>query len=316
MRFASAISANNGFVLTRNLGEVSIVLYITQLGMEAIVMELDHNSVLSILPDRDPNAHKGNFGRLLLLCGSEGYTGAAYLAAMGALRSGAGLVFLGVPRCIYAIEAVKLVEPVVFPLPDHQGGLSVDAIPEIQNRLEKMDAVLIGPGIGQSEGALQALQSVLTNFDGPVVLDADGLNLLSIHKNLLRGRTAPTILTPHDGEFFRLGGSRDPERVRAAEELAKELSCIVLRKGHETIITDGSRTYINHTGNPGMAVGGSGDLLAGILVSLLGQGIAPFEAAACAAWLHGRAGDLCAERVGQYGMLPSDMLDVLPRLMK
>ena len=279
-------------------------------------MELDHNSVLSILPDRDPNAHKGNFGRLLLLCGSEGYTGAAYLAAMGALRSGAGLVFLGVPRCIYAIEAVKLVEPVVFPLPDHQGGLSVDAIPEIQNRLEKMDAVLIGPGIGQSEGALQALQSVLANFDGPVVLDADGLNLLSIHKNLLRGRTAPTILTPHDGEFFRLGGSRDPERVRAAEELAKELSCIVLRKGHETIITDGSRTYINHTGNPGMAVGGSGDLLAGILVSLLGQGIAPFEAAACAAWLHGRAGDLCAERVGQYGMLPSDMLDVLPRLMK
>ena len=235
---------------------------------------------------------------------------------MGALRSGAGLVFLGVPRCIYAIEAVKLVEPVVFPLPDHQGGLSVDAIPEIQNRLEKMDAVLIGPGIGQSEGALQALQSVLTNFDGPVVLDADGLNLLSIHKNLLRGRTAPTILTPHDGEFFRLGGSRDPERVRAAEELAKELSCIVLRKGHETIITDGSRTYINHTGTPGMAVGGSGDLLAGILVSLLGQGIAPFEAAACAAWLHGRAGDLCAERVGQYGMLPSDMLDVLPRLMK
>lgn len=316
MRFASAISANNGFVLTRNLGEVSIVLYITQFGMEAIVMELDHNSVLSILPERDPNAHKGNFGRILLLCGSEGYTGAAYLAAMGALRSGAGLVFLGVPRCIYAIEAVKLVEPVVFPLPDHQGGLSVDAIPEIQNRLEKMDAVLIGPGIGQSEGALQALQSVLTNFDGPVVLDADGLNLLSIHKNLLRGRTAPTILTPHDGEFFRLGGSRDPERVRAAEELAKELSCIVLRKGHETIITDGSRTYINHTGNPGMAVGGSGDLLAGILVSLLGQGIAPFEAAACAAWLHGRAGDLCAERVGQYGMLPSDMLDVLPRLMK
>lgn len=279
-------------------------------------MELDHNSVLSILPDRDPNAHKGNFGRILLLCGSEGYTGAAYLTAMGALRSGAGLVYLGVPRCIYAIEAVKLVEPVVFPLPDHQGGLSVDAIPEIQNRLEKMDAVLIGPGIGQSEGALQALQSVLTNFDGPVVLDADGLNLLSIHKNLLRGRTAPTILTPHDGEFFRLGGSRDPERVRAAEELAKELSCIVLRKGHETIITDGSRTYINHTGNPGMAVGGSGDLLAGILVSLLGQGIAPFEAAACAAWLHGRAGDLCAERVGQYGMLPSDMLDVLPRLMK
>lgn len=284
--------------------------------MEAIVMELDHNSVLSILPDRDPNAHKGNFGRILLLCGSEGYTGAAYLTAMGALRSGAGLVYLGVPRCIYAIEAVKLVEPVVFPLPDHQGGLSVDAISEIQNRLEKMDAVLIGPGIGQSEGALQALQSVLTNFDGPVVLDADGLNLLSIHKNLLRGRTAPTILTPHDGEFFRLGGSRDPERVRAAEELAKELSCIVLRKGHETIITDGSRTYINHTGNPGMAVGGSGDLLAGILVSLLGQGIAPFEAAACAAWLHGRAGDLCAERVGQYGMLPSDMLDVLPRLMK
>ena len=281
-----------------------------------MICKLNHQEVLSILPDRDPYSHKGNFGKILLLCGSLGFTGAAYLAAMGALRTGAGLVFLGVPESIYAIEAVKLNEPVVFPLPDVDGKLSAEAIPEILRRLPGMDAVLMGCGLGQSEGTLAVVKAVLENAKCPVVLDADGINVLAAHKDILRGRQAPTILTPHDGEFARLGGVIGEDRMAAARQMAKDLGCILLLKGHRTCITDGETGYVNHTGNPGMAVGGSGDLLAGILVSLLGQGIAPLEAAAVGAWLHGAAGDLCAESLGQYAMLPTDMLEALPRLLK
>ncbi len=278
--------------------------------------ELNHQSVLDLLPDREKDAHKGNFGKTLLLCGSRGYTGAAYLAAMGALRSGAGLVFLGVPESIYAIEAVKLNEAIVFPLPDKDGKLSAHAIPDILERLPKMDAVLIGCGLGQSADTLAVVRSVLENAKCPVIVDADGINVLSAHKDILRGRKHPTILTPHDGEFRRLGGETGDDRMASAAALAKELGCIVLLKGHRTCITDGKTGYVNTTGNPGMAVGGSGDLLAGIIVSLLGQGIEPLEAAACGAWLHGAAGDICAETIGQYGLLPTDMLSVLPKLLK
>ena len=280
------------------------------------LQRLDHEKVRSILPDRDINAHKGDFGRILLLCGSRGYTGAAALSAMGALRSGAGLVYLGVPESIYAIEAVKLTEPIVFPLPDDGGTLSVNAIGPILERSEGMDAVLIGPGIGRSEGAAAAVAAVLEEFHGPVVLDADGINALSSHMDILRERHHPTILTPHAGEFKRLGGETGNDRVAAAVSFADEYGCVLLLKGHDTVITDGKSCFINPTGNPGMAVGGSGDVLAGIIVSLIGQGIAPLTATACGAYLHGAAGDICAENLGQYGMLPSDMLEVLPRLMK
>lgn len=280
------------------------------------IRELNHEGVLSILPERDPWGHKGTFGKVLLLCGSRGYTGAAYLSAMGALRCGAGLVFLGVPESIYAIEAVKLNEPVVFPLPDKDGKLSADAIPEIQERLAKIDAVLIGPGIGQSENTFEVVKAVLKNAACPVVLDADGINVLSGHMDILRGRQYPTVLTPHDGEFARIGGMIGEDRMASVAELAADLGCILLLKGHETCITDGHTGYRNRTGNPGMAVGGSGDVLAGMIASLIGQGIPPLEAAACGAWLHGTSGDICAAELGQYGMLPTDMLNALPRLMK
>ena len=279
-------------------------------------MEFNHEAVLSLLPDRNPYAHKGDFGKILQLCGSRGYTGAAAMAAMGALRSGAGLVYLGVPESIYAIEAVKLTEPVVFPLPDEEGKLSLLAVNEILELLPKMDAVLIGCGLGQSGGTLSVVKAVLENAKCPVVLDADGINVLRAHKDILRGRSFPTILTPHDGEFTRFGGTIGQDRMASAAYFAREWNCILLLKGHRTCITDGNTGYINQTGNPGMAVGGSGDVLAGILVSLLGQGLAPLEAAACAAWLHGAAGDLCAKELGQYGMLPTDLLNALPRLLK
>ena len=281
-----------------------------------MIRRLNHELVLSLLPDRNPWGHKGNFGKLLLLCGSRGYTGAAFFAAMGALRSGAGLVFLGVPESIYGIEAVKLNEPVIFPLPDAGGRLSADAVPEILARLPQMDAVLVGPGLGQSEGTLAVVRAVLEKAECPVVVDADGINVLSAHRDLLRGRKSPTILTPHDGEFARLGGVIGEDRMSAAAALAEELGCVVLLKGHETCITDGTDGYLNPTGNPGMAVGGSGDVLAGVITALLGAGLPPLEAAACGAWLHGAAGDRCAAELGQYGMLPTDMLSALPRLMK
>lgn len=277
---------------------------------------LNHNDVFEMLPDRDPQSHKGDYGRVLLICGSRGYTGAAALAALGSLRSGAGLVYLAVPECIYSIEAVKMTEAIVLPLPDYDGMLSEAAVSSIMELLPKMDAVLIGPGLGQSQGALAALQLVFNSFQGPVVVDADGINLLAGHKSLLRRRNHPTVLTPHEGEFGRLVSDFQGDRLDSAVRFALEYGCILLLKGHETLITDGTVCYKNTTGNPGMAVGGSGDVLAGMIVSLIGQGIEPLEAAAVGAWLHGAAGDRSAERIGQYGMLPTDLLEDLPRLMK
>ena len=280
------------------------------------MLELDQKKVYHLLPDRPVNSHKGDYGRILLLCGSRGYTGAAALAAMGALRSGAGLVYLAVPESIYEIEAVKLTEPVISPLPDENGTFAVTAGKQVLSLLDNKDAVLIGPGIGQSEGSYAVVRTVLEAFSGTVVLDADGINVMNAHKDILRDRTSPTILTPHAGEFQRFGGILAEERAASAAAMARNLGVIVLLKGHETVITDGKRCYRNPTGNPGMATGGSGDVLAGIITSLLGQGIPPLEAAACGAWLHGAAGDICAKEIGQYGMLPSDMLRVLPRLLK
>ncbi len=279
-------------------------------------MKLDHQQVLSLLPNRDERGHKGDYGKLLLLCGSRGYTGAAALAAMGALRCGGGLVYLGVPESIYAIEAVKLTEPIVFPLPEEDGMLSVHSLIAIRERLKIADAVLVGPGLGQSMGTMAVLETVLKEFSGPVVVDADGINLLATRLELVKDRKGVTILTPHEGEFRCLGIATDADRKSGAMAAAKELGCILLRKGHETIITDGDRCYVNPTGNPGMAVGGSGDVLAGMITSLLGQKIPPLEAAACAAWLHGAAGDRSAQKLGQYAMLPTDMLSELPYLLK
>ena len=278
--------------------------------------KMNHETILQLLPDRDINAHKGNFGRVLLLCGSRGYTGAAALSAMGALRVGSGLVFLGVPECIYEIEAVKLTEPIVFPLPDQDGMFSIKAVPEIETKLHQMDAVLIGPGIGKTSECRELVNYILTTYKGPIVLDADGINVIAKHKDVLRGRTGITVLTPHEGEFSRLSDATIVERKQSAEKLANDLGVIIALKGHGTVVTDGNVTYINHTGNPGMAVGGCGDVLAGMITGLIGQGIDPLDATAAAVWLHGKSGDICAKNLGQYAMLPTDMLSALPQLLK
>ena len=276
---------------------------------------LNDERALALIPERQAESHKGDYGKILLLCGSRGFTGAAALAARGALRSGAGLVYLAVPESIYAIEAAKLDEPVVMPLPDREGMLAASACEEIRRLLPKMDAVLFGCGSGLGEGPEEVLKLLLTEAKCPLVIDADGITLAAKHKDILRDRQYPTILTPHEGELARLDPPQG-EKQQATMAFAKALGIVLLRKGHRTVITDGEEIYVNFSGNPGMAVGGSGDVLAGMIVSLLGQRVPPLEAAACAAWFHGRAGDLCAERIGMRGLLPSDMVELLPRLLK
>ncbi len=276
---------------------------------------MDETLIRRLLPRRARDTHKGDYGKILLLCGSRGFTGAAALAARGALRTGAGLVYLTVPESIYAIEAVKLTEPVVLPLPEEDGMLCAASLAKIGELLPKMDAVLFGSGSGIGTGTEKVLEFLLKNAECPLVLDADGITLAARHKDILRDRLAPTILTPHDGEFARLKPI-DAPRLEQTLSMARELGAVVLRKGHRTLITDGTECWENQTGNPGMATGGSGDVLSGIILSLLGQGLQPLQAAAAGAWLHGAAGDLAAEKLGEYGMLPGDLVEELPRLLQ
>lgn len=266
-------------------------------------------------PPRRPDTHKGDYGRVVIVAGAEGYTGAPVLAARAALRTGAGLIFTMTPRCVYPIVAAKLDAPMVLPLADRDGMLSFEALPAIEEKLQGADACLLGPGLGRGAEVEKLVQALLARCPCPLILDADGINAVSGHIDILRGATCPIVLTPHEGEFRRLTQAPERDRVAGAVALANKTGCIVLRKGHETVITDGERTYVNRTGNPGMATGGSGDVLAGLLLALLGQGVPPLEAAATAAWLHGRAGDLAAELLGQYAMSPTDLLEALPRLL-
>ncbi len=277
------------------------------------LIELNSRKIRQLLPKRKMDSHKGDYGRVLLLCGAEGYTGAPVLAAKAAARTGAGLIFVGVPRSVYPIVAGNIIEPMVFPLPDQNGMLSEDAIPMILSRLSNMDACLIGCGLGRSNGTKAVVEAVLRSATCPVILDADGINVLSEHIDILRDAVCPVILTPHEGEFLRIGGDLT-SRLRGVKKMAKDLGATVLLKGHETLIC-GKGCYKNTTGNPGMATGGSGDALSGIILALLGQGLPPTQAAAVGAWLHGRAGDLCAKKMGQMAMLPSDLIETLPRLL-
>jgi len=266
---------------------------------------------------RPRDMHKGDAGKLLLIGGSVGYTGALTLAAKAALRTGAGLVFMGVPAEIYPIVAAQNSEAMPFPLPNTDGKLNEQALPLILERLSDIDALLIGPGMGQSP-ALDALVCDIIRAapEIPIILDADGLNAVSRHIDVLDEARACLTLTPHDGEFTRLGGDLSHgDRLKSARDFAAHHTCCLVLKGPGTITAYPSGdAYVNTTGNPGMATGGSGDVLAGMIAALYGQDLpsAPF----IAAWVHGRAGDLAAANLGEYSMLPSDLLDYLPEVLK
>ena len=270
------------------------------------------------LPKEKLESHKGDYGKLLLLCGSRGFTGAAALAARGALRAGAGLVYLGAAEGIYPILAGKLDEPVVFPLPENGNGrISRTGLPEILDRLEGMSACLVGPGLGHSYDTEEVVYGVLEAAKCPIVLDADGINVLAGHIDRLDKVNVPVVLTPHEGEFRRLGGDLSMGRIAAARAIAEKTGAVVVLKGYRTVIAGPEgEIYVNSSGNPGMAVGGSGDVLAGILTCFLGQGMEPVKAAAAAVWVHGAAGDICRKRLGRRSMLPSDMIGALSEILR
>ena len=267
--------------------------------------------VRSILPRRDPAGHKGDFGKLLCVCGSVGYTGAPVFASRAAVRTGAGLVFLAVPEQAWPVVAVKSEEAMPFPLPD-----TLLAEEPIRQRAASCDAVLIGCGLGRDRQT-DALVRKLLDIDRPLVLDADGLNALDGCPEQLQRRTAPTVLTPHEGEFLRLGGDLSRGREAAAAAFSRKYGVYLVLKGHRTLVADPEgRLAVNETGNSGMAKGGSGDVLAGMIVSLLGQGCGTFDACCAAVWLHGRAGDRAAADKGERGMTPTDLLEQIPYAMK
>ena len=277
---------------------------------------IDREYVRSLMPRRDPAGHKGTFGKAYLLGGSVGYTGAPVLCAAAAERSGCGLVFLGVPESVWPAAAVKCWGAMPHPLPERDGRLSPDAEEEIRRRAAGCDAVAIGCGMGRGEESDLLLRRLLT-VEKPLVLDADGINALEGHIDTLSRRTCATVLTPHDGELARIGGDMTAPREASAAAFAAAHGVYLVRKGHRTLVAapDG-RLAVNTTGNDGMAKGGSGDILTGLLTGLLAQGMEPFAACCAAVWLHGRAGDLAAEEKGRRGMTPPDIIEMLPYALK
>ena len=269
------------------------------------------------LPKRARESSKRDYGRLLILAGSRGYTGAPSFASRAAVRGGAGLVWLGMPESIYAVTAVKNDEAMPFPLPcDAQGRLTAEALPEVEARLERMSCLAIGPGLGRSAGVTEFVQGALAASRVPTVVDADALWALSRDMSSLEDAACPLVLTPHEGEFAMLGGLLDGDRVASARRFASRWGCTLVLKGSGSVVAfpDGE-CYVNQTGNPGMARGGSGDVLTGLMAAMLCQ--LPFrDAVRAAVYLHGLAGDMAAGELGEYGMTPTDMIRLLPAALK
>ncbi len=271
----------------------------------------DIDEFFKVLRRRSLNSHKGDFGKVSIIAGSKGMTGAGYLASNAALRSGSGLVYNIVPEDILDIMSIKYIEVIAK---------SFENIDSLIVFLENMDSIAIGPGMGIGKKEEILLEEVL-KLDKNIVIDADGITNLSRNLDLLKNRKEySTILTPHSGEFSRLCGLSVNEiennRINIAKEFAQKYSCILLLKGNKTIVTDGKRVYLNRSGNPGMATAGSGDVLTGMITSLLGRGVGTYKAACCGSYLHGRAGDLAGKAVGQEALVASDIINNIYKVIE
>lgn len=273
-------------------------------------------SNLPQLPPRAAESHKGDFGRALLVGGSRGMSGAIALAGMAALRSGAGLVTLATAEA--CLDVVASFEPsyMTKPLPcDNEGRISSSAQPTIEQLAETATCIACGPGIGRSDDLNQLIPALYKSIQQPMVIDADGLNALAASPESLSTPAGPRVLTPHPGEFRRLADKESKNREQqesSAAQLAAETGTVIVLKGHRTLITDGKAKLHNSTGNPGMATGGTGDVLTGIITALICQSMAPLEAAQLGVHLHGLAGDLAAADFGQESMTARDLLEFLP----
>ena len=274
------------------------------------------------LLQRSPDAHKGCFGHIFILASSARFSGAGVLCAEAALRSGAGLVTLGIPKSLNtAMIKIKPKEVMILPLAEtKEGTLSINAYQKIKDFTKNIDVLAIGPGLTQNRSTQSLVRKVISNLNRPTVIDADGLNALIGHMDSVKCQVS-SVMTPHPGEMARLlntsVGKVQKNRKEIAQKFAKDYKATVVLKGHNTVVADDrGNLYINKTGNPGMATAGSGDVLTGILAAFLGQGLDAFNAAKYAVYLHGLAGDLAAKEKTQLGMIASDIIEKIPEAIK
>ena len=285
-------------------------------GLICPAQTVERDFLREALPSRKPDGHKGTFGKVHIVGGAVGSTGAPYLTARAAERTGCGLVSLGVPEAIWPVEAAKCAGAMPFPLADQKGMLHTDALKKLRKKLAECDVLALGPGLGRSEQVTELVCTLLREAEQPVVLDADGINALEGHIDSLdvrRGRV--TVLTPHDGEFARLapGALAGGDRVETARAFARDHGCVLVLKGHRTITASPyGNVLVNTSGCSALAKGGSGDVLTGVIASLLAQGAGAVPGAALGVWLHGRAGELAAETLTEYGASPEDVVRCLP----
>ena len=275
-----------------------------------------------LLSARPAETHKGDYGHVLLIAGSPGFTGAAALCALGALRCGSGLVTVGVPARLHDVLAAQLTEAMTWGLPATRARtLSGAAAAVVLSHTDRFDAVGVGPGVSLTSATQTAVRTLVARCPKPMVVDADGLTALVGHLDVLQQAAAPRVLTPHPGELARVLQRPVTEvqrsRQAAAARVARAWRSVVVLKGHRTVVAapDG-RAYVNETGHPGMATGGCGDVLTGVITSLLGQGLQPFDAAALGVYLHGLAGDLARDRIGEAGLLASDVAHTIPQAIR
>lgn len=277
---------------------------------------------MNFLKRRKRSAHKGDFGHLLVLAGSLGYTGAAVLASQAALLSGSGLVTLGIPESLNRIVARKLTEVITLPLPETRAkSFSLKSLKAVLRKIEEVDAVAMGPGLSQHAETVAWVHRLLPHLEKPTVIDADGLNAVARNPQILEKVKVPLVVTPHPGEMGRLIRKQSryvqEHRETVARDFSLRYNIITVLKGHRTLVTSSKgKRYLNRTGNPGMATAGCGDVLTGIVGSFLGQGMAPFEAACRAVYVHGLAGDLAAREKGETSLVASDLLKFLPAAFK
>ena len=317
LKFAHVLPPSNSFcgeTVTVNIG-IPEDCY-----EEEYAETIEKEDIKKLFKKRDKNANKGSFGHQLNICGSFRMFGAAVIATKAALRSGAGLVKLTVPASAYPLAAAHLTQPVFNPVYEtEEGTFSASAVAGIIKDLPWADSIVIGCGIGNNEDTAAVVKAVCENANCPLIIDADGINSLNMSISILRDIKAPVVLTPHPGEMARLISKQVAEiqanRINTAKAFAKENGIILVLKGANTVVTDGYSVFVNTTGNPGMAMGGSGDMLSGMLGAFAAQGIPLYEAAKAAVYIHGLCGDITARELSERGMLVSDMTERLGALM-
>jgi len=286
------------------------------------VFRVRSRDITSLLPRRPASAHKYSVGKVFALAGSRGFVGAPYLCAQAAMKAGAGAVVLGIPNSIYLMMSRKVTEVMLLPLDETDDGtVGLGAKNAIEERIRWADAVVLGPGLSRNEETMRLLIDLIPSISRPLVLDADALHAVMLKRGIVKKRRTQTILTPHSGELEKISGHGVSEieegRVEVARSSARSLNSVVVLKGSPTVVADPhGEVYLNSTGNPGMATAGTGDVLAGVIGSLIAQGVPSPDAAFAGVFIHGMAGDTAGRKFGQRGMMAMDLLDCIPEVMK